>query len=159
MSASPEPLRPTPIGDEYPRGGLDPFDLAEARTQLLYDGRGMSRAWVHGVDHGDERSAYEAIPMGYRALIELEKRAVVAGGVVLREWPQSDASDAAFRRMVDNGWLGPISPDAYRLRPQFGSSGNETRPDYPSALVRAVELSADGSAWMVARVLAHESWH
>ncbi|MFC7327931.1 hypothetical protein [Marinactinospora rubrisoli] len=188
------PQAPTAIRYDFPSGGLDPFDVAESRTQWVIEARGWARAWVPDdpaaaadpyVLRVAGESPFDGIPMGYRYLAVLEKLAVVVAGEPVREWPEAapdtrarDVSvafdrgarpgepldDAAIRRYLGNDRPWPWWALPYRVLPQ---TSREPWPDgtvapghhgYPQALSTA---RAVGSAEpvMVARVLAHASWH
>jgi hypothetical protein len=173
-------IPPTKLTYDTPRGGLDPFDVDEDRTQHVVEARGWGRGWVPGDDRVVPDSIYDDIPMGYRYLAVVEKLAVVVDGRVIRAWPVTEAGDHAFRRSVafergvgvgeavteatiDRYWANgaPWTPwtRPYRVQTQdLSSPGFLGCPDYENAIALACELRIPTPA-MVSRVLAHHSWH
>jgi hypothetical protein len=172
-------IRPTKLRYDTPRGGLDPFDIDEARTQHVVEARGWGRGWVPGDDRVVPGSVYDDIPMGYRYLAVVEKLAVVVDGRVIRAWPATEASDHDFRRSVafdrgagvgeamteatidrywtnDAPWTAWTRP--YRVQTQDLDLGLIGCPDHEDAIARARVLNIPTPA-MVSRVLSHTSWH
>ncbi|GLY90273.1 hypothetical protein [Actinoallomurus iriomotensis] len=174
---------PTKVTYETPKGGLDPFDVDEARTQHVVEARGWGYGWVPGDERVVPGSVYDDIPMGYRYLAIVEKLAIVVDGRVVREWPVTEASDHSFRRSVayDRGaGVGEVMTEAaidrywsndapwapwthpYRVQTQNLRDLDEPciigGPDYETAIALARELKVATPA-MVSRVLSHQSWH
>ena len=84
-------LAATPVRVEWPSGGLDPFDVADRRTQWLMFSSGFTRAWPasDGMQpSGDRRRPVDVIPGGYTGVSLLEKLAVVHRGRLVAEWPR-----------------------------------------------------------------------
>jgi hypothetical protein len=85
----------TPLRVEWPSDGLDPFDVADRRTQWLMFASGFTRAWPasEGMQPaGDRREPADVIPMGYTGLSLLEKLAVAHRGRLVAEWPPGGVS-------------------------------------------------------------------
>ena len=172
-------LPPTDIQYDTPAGGLDPFDLAEGRTQWFVEARGFGRGWVAaGMDSAEVGQLYDDIPMGYRYLAIVEKLAIVAGGLLQREWaPTGEVAKLGYDHLepyrVYYQSRHPISPydqsrwyeKAHTVDDPAGlpwmyeplSFGAAT---YAHALISTLELPPNtDTAFLVGRVLRHESWH
>jgi hypothetical protein len=172
-------LPPSDIQYDTPTGGLDPFDLAEGRTQWFVEARGFGRAWVaNGMDSPEIGQLYDNVPMGYRYLAIVEKLAIVAGGLLQREWaPTEEVASLGYDylepyRIYYQSRL-PISPydqshwyerahtvDDPSGLPWMAEPLSFSAKTYAAALLRALEQPAHAdSAFLVGRVLRHESWH
>ncbi|GAB1693469.1 hypothetical protein [Krasilnikovia sp. M28-CT-15] len=144
----------TSLRADWPRAGLDPFDVTDRRTQRMMFATGYTLAWPasDGAEpSSDERGAHAAVPMGYTTLSLLEKLAVVYQGRLIAEWPRCPAPPSAPDR--------PLEP-AVRVR---GLKDARHADDYQSALDVALGLSRSG-AWhdepiMIVDVLTTHPWH
>jgi hypothetical protein len=96
-------LTPTTVRYDFPvTAKLDPFDLREPETQWLLGMRAFSSAWKHTdpVALNDSEFSQRVLqPYTYGYLVE--KLAVVAGGLLIREWPatdrEADITEGPFR--------------------------------------------------------------
>lgn len=179
-------LPPTQTMYDCPADGLDPFDVTEPRTQYVLDARGLGRAWVAPSDpearfYGlDEKDFDAKIQPGYKYVRVLEKLAVVSGGQLLREWPQT-----ARTTHEETTYAGMLGFDIYfqtkralnryerdwhtaarsqgglnRAKYLTGEGLTLSRPDYASALALALTLPPDiDTALFIGRVLTHYSYH
>jgi len=179
-------LPPTRVSYDCPEGGLDPFDVAEPRTQYALDARGLGRAWVapqdaHAPFFGLDSADFDRkIQPGYKYVRIMEKLAVVSGGRLLREWTQTDRPTHEEKDYV--GMLGYAIyfqtlrtvnryqkdwHDAARSQEGWSRSRYVTgdrlslpEPDYASALALALSFPPQiDSAMLVGRVLEHYSYH
>ncbi|GIE28213.1 hypothetical protein Ait01nite_012580 [Actinoplanes italicus] len=178
----PVPVLPaTPVRVEWPSGGLDPFDVADRRTQWLMFSSGFTRAWPasEGMQPSrDPRRPVDVIPSGYTGVSLLEKLAVVHRGRLVAEWPRAAVgrSDAPRRSPVfsvqfqstvdvwrarEPRWL-----EAARAGGEPGGSGLGAlsvggRFDYGSTLDLAMALSVvvGDEPLMVVELLDSWSWH
>jgi len=139
-------------GFAWPDNGVDPFDLHHVQTATLYWAHGKpSRAFVTETPEGQSEKLYDAIPMGYTTLLELEKLALVADGRELRVWPHSQRSFTPGNLQLYQFILPPIEREYLKL----GAS----RP-FRFAMREAVALSArTGGPIVVCRVLSNISWY
>ncbi|GGQ83314.1 hypothetical protein [Couchioplanes azureus] len=154
-----EPLpvlpRTSDLCADWPRDGLDPFDVTDRRTQrMMLASRRLTRAWPASEGASptsDERGAYKAVPMGYTTLSLLEKLAVVHRGRVIAEWPRCPASPSD-----------PARPLQLAVRCQRSTQVRHAN-DYRGALDLALALSATSALGdepiMVVDVLTTEPWH
>ncbi|GAB3426127.1 hypothetical protein [Flindersiella endophytica] len=172
-------LPPTGIQYDTPTAGLDPFDLTEPSTQWFVEARGFGRGWVAaGMSSPEVGQLYDDIPMGYRYLAIVEKLAIVSGGLLQREWaPTDEPAKLGYDHLepyrVYYQSRHPISPyDQSRWYEKAHTADDPAglpwmneplsfgAPTYASALLRTLEHPAHtDSAFLVGRVLRHESWH
>ncbi|GAB1646482.1 hypothetical protein [Krasilnikovia sp. MM14-A1259] len=140
---------------DWPRAGLDPFDVTDRRTQrMMFASGGFTRAWPASDGarpESDERGASEAVPMGYTTLSLLEKLAVVHRGRLIAEWPRCPVAPSE-----------PVRPPRLVVHVQRLRDARHA-DDYQGALDLALALSGTG-AWreepiMVVDVLTTEPWH
>lgn len=149
--------KPTPSDITYdcPQGGLDPFDVCEARTQHLFVARGWCRAWV--ASEAADAQAYDdayrgGVPMGYKSLVVHEKLAVVDGGSLIAGWEETATPSVPPHHEADF--------EPYRLLVQAGARDVGSHLSYEDALGAALDLSRrEGGAMMVSRLLAVHAWH
>ncbi|MFD1047617.1 hypothetical protein ACFQ1S_19790 [Kibdelosporangium lantanae] len=85
-------LTPTAIRYDFPiTAKLDPFDLREPETQWLLGMRAFSSAWKHTDPVAlDDNEFHQRVLLPYTYGYLMEKLAVVAGGLLVREWPATD---------------------------------------------------------------------
>lgn len=126
---------------DWPEGGGAPFDAAPDETRWVLVCRGhFGRTWPAGddLDFGSSSDFAARVPMGYASIAIVERRAVVDGGRVVREWAASDRQPP-----------GPVS-DPY----QHHVPGFEADPVYEVLDGRGSRRGPDGE-WAIRR---HDSY-
>ncbi|NUR63670.1 MAG: hypothetical protein HOV87_34175 [Catenulispora sp.] len=157
----------TAVGFAFPTTNwLDPFDADEVATQWFFGNQDrISRAWIAPVeqDRGwgftEEDKMWQFFNNPRSCLYCLEKTAIVAGGQVLREWPQvAPMRQGAPASCSQHNGLYVVYRQAQEV---FPVSEATKYAAYDEALAEALAESLGtqnaGARTMVARLVSGES--
>jgi len=142
----------SPVDGAWLSDAPSPFDLDhETTARLIETNRGVSPCILGELEW---RRIYDHVPMGYTQLFILEKRAVIAGGDLLRLWPSKHESVKDFTQDKYRAIIADEDPEATHL------SLGVSNPLW-AAVKAGVRIShrMSGAPVLLTKILSEVSWH